>query len=110
LVLLIDPFISKETTLKEYAHAQLSGPKQVMPAFEMLGEVEKKLPDGTQALEIVYKYVPAENYVLYQKQFYFIKEEKAFVFTGTFSKKTLKTIANDFDKIIASFLMIKPIA
>jgi phage-related protein len=81
-----------------------------MPAFEMLGEVEKKLPDGTQALEIVYKYVPAENYVLYQKQFYFIKEEKAFVFTGTFSKKTLKTIANDFDKIIASFLMIKPIA
>ena len=110
LVLLIDPFILRDTILQDYAHAQLSGPKQVMPGFEMLGEVEKKLPDGTPTLEIVYKYVPAENYILYQKQFYFIKENKAFVFTGTFSKKTLKTIANDFDKIVASFLTLKPVA
>lgn len=108
LVLMIDPFLLKGTSLIDYAHAQLSGPKQVMPGFEMLGEVEKKLPDGTPALEVVYKYVPAENIILYQKQFYFIKGEKALVFTGTFSKKTLKTIAYDFDKIVASFVTVKP--
>jgi hypothetical protein len=70
--------------------------------------VEKKLPDGTPALEIVYKYVPGENCILYQKQFYFIKAGKAYLFTGTFSKKTLKTIAYDFDAIVASFLILNP--
>jgi hypothetical protein len=108
LVLVVDPFIAKDTTLHDYAHAQLSGPKQIMPAFEMLGEVEKKLPDGTPALELVYKYVPGENCILYQKQFYFIKAGKAYLFTGTFSKKTLKTIAYDFDAIVASFLILNP--
>lgn len=109
LVVVIDPFVSKDTTLQDYARAQLAGPRQVMPGFEMLGEVEKKLPDGTPALEIVYKYVPGENIVLYQKQFYFMKEGKAFIFTGTFSKKTLKTIAYDFDAIVSSFLVLKPV-
>ena len=109
LVLLVDPFLSKSVSLKEYAQAQLSGPRQVMPGFEMLGEIEKQLPDGTPAFEIVYKYVPAENVILYQKQVYFFKQGKAFVFTGTFSKKTLKTIANEFDDVVASIQFVNPV-
>ncbi len=109
LVLIIDPFVSKDVSLQDYTRAQLAGPMKSMPGFEMMGEVEKQLPDGTRALEIVYKYVPAENYVLYQKQLYFFKDKKAFVFTGTFSKKTLKTIAYEFDAIAASFLVVKPV-
>lgn len=109
LVLMIDPFINKDTELKNYAHAQLDSSKQVLPGFEMLGEVDKKLPDGTLAFEVSYKYVPAENISLYQKQVYCIKENKAFVFTATYSEKTMQTIANDVDNIIASFLLFKPV-
>lgn len=109
LVLLIDPFIKKDTDLKEYAHAQLDGPKQVMPGFEMLGEIDKTMPDGTPAFEVAYKYVPAENVVLYQKQIYLLKDNRAYVFTATFSKKTMQTIANDVDRIIASFFLLQPI-
>jgi hypothetical protein len=108
LVLIIDPFIKKDAVVKDYANTQLAGPKQVLPGFEMLGEADKKLADDTPAFEVVYKYVPAENIVFYQKQVYFIKENKAFVFTATFSKKTMQTIACDVDKIIASFLIFKP--
>jgi hypothetical protein len=67
------------------------------------------MPDGTPEYEIVYKYVPAENVILFQKQIYMRKEEKAFVFTATFSKKTLATLGNQIDSIIASFRLFKPI-
>jgi hypothetical protein len=108
LVLVIDPFIKKETDIKEYAQAQLAGPKQVMPGFEMINEQEKKMPDGTPAYEIVYKYIPAENVALFQKQIYMRKEDKAFVFTATFSKKTLATMGDQIDSIIASIRPFKP--
>jgi hypothetical protein len=109
LVLVVDPFIGKDTEIKEYAQAQLAGPKNVMPGFEMVNEQERKMPDGTPAYEIVYKYVPGENVILFQKQIYMRKEEKAFVFTATFSKKTLATLGNQIDSIIASFRLFKPI-
>jgi hypothetical protein len=80
-----------------------------MPGFEMVNEQEKKMPDGTPAFEIVYKYIPAEGVILFQKQLYMRKEEKAFIFTATYSKKTLATIAPRIDSIIAGFRLFKPV-
>lgn len=101
LVLVIDPFITKQTELLDYARTQLAGPEHALPGFELVSELEKSMPDGTAAYEIVYKYVPAENVVFFQKQVYLIKQGKACIFTGTFSKKTLQTIGRDVDAIIA---------
>jgi len=109
LVLVVDPFIKKDTNLKDYAHAQIAGPKRNMPGFEMVNEQEKKMPDGTPAFEIVYKYIPAEGVILFQKQLYMRKEEKAFIFTSTYSKKTLATIAPRIDSIVADFRLFKPV-
>jgi hypothetical protein len=108
LVLVVDPFIKKDTELKDYAQAQIAGPKKVMPGFEMVSEKEKTMPDGTIAYEIVYKYIPAEGMILFQKQIYMRKEGKAFIFTASFSKKTLSTIAYQIDSIISSFRLFKP--
>jgi hypothetical protein len=60
------------------------------------------LPSGLPAYEIVYKYVPADEVILFQKQIFVIVKGKGFVLSSTFSKKTLKTIAYDVDAIIAS--------
>ncbi|MGB7566704.1 MAG: DcrB-related protein [Chitinivibrionales bacterium] len=109
LVLVVDPFIKKDTELKDYAQAQIAGPKKFMPGFEMVSEKDKMMPDGTPAYEIVFKYIPAESMILFQKQIYMRKEGKAFIFTATFSKKTLSTIAYQIDNVISSFRLFKPV-
>ena len=109
LVLVIDPFIKKNIELAEYAHAQIVSTRQVMPGFEMVNEREIKMHDGTLAYEIVYKYMPAEGIVLFQKQIFMRLDDKAFIFSATFSKKTLATLGQQVDSIIASLRLIKPI-
>ena len=109
LAVVVDPFILKDMTVEEYARRQIEGPRSVMPGFDLVSEKEKKLPDGTPVYEIVYRYVPAENVELFQKQMFIKRDGKAFVFTATFTKKTLATVGSEVDKIIASFKMLKPV-
>lgn len=110
LVMVIDPFVTEETDLFEYAHAQLDGPKNVLPGFEFVSEGQKSFSDGSPFFEIVYKYSPAEEIVLYQKQVYVIKKMgkdfKGIVFSATFSKKSLPTIGAEVDAIIAGFCLL----
>jgi hypothetical protein len=103
LVLVVDSKVDKKTELAEYAHQQLGNSKQFLPGFDMVSEGEKTLSSGRQAYEVVYKYVPSDEQVLFQKQVFLVIEGKGYIFTATFSKKTLKTIANEVDEIIGSF-------
>jgi hypothetical protein len=103
IVLTIDDPIDKKCTLEEYVKQQMATSKLLLPGFEMIKEGENILLSGVPVYEVVYKYVPSDEQVLFQKQVFLIYEGKAYTFTSTFSKKTLKTIAHDVDKIIASF-------
>jgi len=108
IVLVIDPQVSPDISLSEYAHIQMEGPKNAIPGYEFDREREMTLPNGSKAYEVVYHYVPAENIVLYQKQMYMINNGKAYIFTATYSKKTLETLAPTIDGIIASFTLLQP--
>lgn len=107
LVLVIDPEVPKKTDLREYAHKQSGVTKETLPGYALISEIEKTMPGGTQAFEIVYKYVPGEGVELFQKQVFVIVEGKGYIFSATFSKKTLQTIACEVDAIIASFTSVK---
>ena len=72
--------------------------------MEMLAEKETALADTTAACLAVYKYTPAHGVTYYQKQYYVIKNSQGFIFTGTFTKKTLRTVANEMDQIVLSLL------
>jgi len=52
-------------------------------------------------------YIISENKILWQKQIFVRVDKKAYIFTATFSKKTMKTIANEVDEIIGSFSPIE---
>jgi hypothetical protein len=103
LVLVIDPNVPEKIELAEYAKMQFGTNKEVLPGFALINESEKRLSGGQQAYEIVYKYAPSDDQVLFQKQVFLIIEEKGYIFTSTFSKKTLQTIAVEVDQIIANF-------
>jgi hypothetical protein len=79
----------------------------VLPGYAFINETEKLLPGGVSAYEMVYKYVPADGIELFQKQVFLILNDKGYIFTSTFSKKTLKTIAHEVDQIIATFRPLK---
>lgn len=106
LVLVIDPAVEKDIEVATYAKQQLENSKQVLPGFEMINEQEKTIIPDIPAYEIVYKYIPADEVIIFQKQVFMIIDGKGYSFTSSFSKKTLKTIANEVDEIIASFVPI----
>jgi hypothetical protein len=104
LVIVIDPAVEKGIDLKTYATQQIDNSKVVLPGFELINEKEKTMPSGIEAYEIVYKYIPADEVIIFQKQVFMFIGGKGYSFTSSFSKKTLKTIANEVDEIIASFV------
>lgn len=106
LVLVIDPAVEKDIEVTTYAKQQLENSKLVLPGFEMINEQEKTIIPDIPAYEIVYKYIPADEVIIFQKQVFMIIDGKGYSFTSSFSKKTLKTIANEVDEIIASFIPI----
>ncbi|MBD3320046.1 MAG: DUF1795 domain-containing protein [Chitinivibrionales bacterium] len=103
IIITIDNEPSKKIGLKDYAHQQIGNSKQYLPGFEMVQEREIRLPSGLDGYELVYKYAPSDELVLYQKQVFVIMESKGYCFTATFSKKTMKTIVHEVDEIISSF-------
>jgi hypothetical protein len=102
LVLTIDTNVPQEAVLKDYAKGQFEAATKLLPGCEFIEEKQKTMPSGEPIYEITYKYLPADEVTYFQKQWYFFIEKKAFIFTSTFSKKTLNTIANDVMKIIGS--------
>jgi hypothetical protein len=107
LVLVIDPEVPKKTDLKEYARVQSGITKEALPGYALISETEKTMPNNAPAFEIIYKYVPGEGLEVFQKQVFMIIEGKGYIFSATFSKKTLQTIAYEVDQIIASFNPVK---
>jgi len=107
LVIVVDSAVNKDMEVTAYAKQQIEVSKQALPGFEMINEQEKNIRSDLPAYEIVYKYIPADEVIIFQKQVFMIIEGKCYSFTSSFSKKTLKTIANEVDEIIASFMPIK---
>jgi hypothetical protein len=107
LVLTIDSNVPKNTDLILWAKQQFGTSKESLPGFELINEKEITLTSGIAAYEIVCRYCPSDARALFQKQVFIIIEEKGYIFTATFSKKTLKTIANEVDEIIASIMPLE---
>jgi hypothetical protein len=102
LIIQVDP--EPETRdLLLYAKQRLQALRDSLQGFELLAEKEKKLKSGIPAYEVVFKWIPSGDKIIFQKQDYLISGEKAYNFTASFSKQSLKTIGVDVDNIIDTF-------
>jgi hypothetical protein len=102
LVLMIDKE-SQPGDLLVYAKQRIQTLAQTLSGFELLSEQPKKLKSGFDAYEAVYKWIPTEGKIIFQKQVYLFAYGVAYNFTASFAKNTLKTIGSDVDMIIDSF-------
>jgi len=90
--------------LQYYAQQRMQAMQDTLQGFELLAENDRKLGSGLMAHEAVFKWVPSEGKVIFQKQVYVIAGDKAYNFTASFSKQTLKTTGADVDAMIDSFI------
>lgn len=109
IVLMIDPKVPKDISLKDYAKDQCESAATQLPGFEYVNQKERTMLSGIPAYEITYKYIPTDDVILFQKQWYMVIGKKMYIFTSTFNKKTLNTIANDIEEIIESLQMAEAV-
>jgi hypothetical protein len=102
LVLMVDGE-SKPGDLTAYAKQRIQTLAQILNGFDLLSEQPKKLKSGFDAYEAIYKWIPTEGKIIFQKQVYLFAYGVVYNFTASFSKMTIKTIGNEVDEIIDSF-------
>jgi len=102
LNLVVDPNAQTDD-VEDYARDRIDQVIETMPAAEILKEEQKTLPNGVEAYEVVYKWVSPNGNVTFQKLVYMIRDGVAYTFSANFSKKTIKTISVEVDRIIDSF-------
>ena len=102
LVLTILPDMPPNVELKDFAKAQTESSAGILPGFSLMSEKETFFSDEVPGYEIVYGYRPTDEIKFVQKQWYFYLKKKVYLFTATFSKKTIKTIGVEVEKIVRS--------
>lgn len=102
LTLVVDKSAGK-TELSDYVRERRDLTLNTMPGMEMLKEEQKTLDSGFPAVEIVFKWIPSDESIIYRKQVFLIVDEIGYIFSANFSKKTIKTIGTEVDRIINSF-------
>jgi hypothetical protein len=103
LTLVIDPSAG-DANLSEYARERIDNTLNSLQGAEILKEEEKSLSNGHEVFECVYKWMPAEDTVIFRKQVFAIKDGSGYTFSSNFSKKTIKTIGVEVDQIINSII------
>jgi hypothetical protein len=89
--------------LAEFAGERIDVIKENMSSIRVLKDELKELPSGRTVHEFVYKWIPSEDKIIFQKVVYLLINDIGYTFSCNFSKKTIKTIGLQVDQIIDSF-------
>jgi hypothetical protein len=87
----------------EYGRDRFDSLMESIQGATVLKQEEKTLSDGRTVYECVYKWIPVDSQVMFNKVVYMIVDGAGYTFTANFSKKTIKTIGVEVDRIIESF-------
>ncbi|MEZ5360362.1 MAG: DcrB-related protein [Candidatus Zixiibacteriota bacterium] len=103
LNLSIDPTPDEED-LYDYAQEFFAQAKESMPGADILKEEQRTLENGRSVYEFVVKWIPTDDNIIYKKIVCMLHEGKGYIFIANFSKKTIKTIGVEVERIIESLM------
>lgn len=103
ITLVIDRAANAES-VDDFARMRIDTMMATLQGVEILKDEPKELASGIPAYECVYKWIPAGSDARFVKNVYLLAEGAGYTFSCAFSKKTLKTIGVEMDRIIESFL------
>jgi hypothetical protein len=90
--------------LQEYARERLDAALNTLQNVEILKDEGRELAGGRPAHECVYKWIPSDDRIIFRKLVFMMIDGTAYTFSADFSKKTIKTIGVEADRIIESFI------
>jgi hypothetical protein len=102
LTLVVDK-TAGESVLADFARERIDKELSTIQGAEILKEEEKQLPNGNPAYEVVLKWIPVDDKIIFRKEVFLILNGVGYSFAANFSKKTIKTIGVEVDQIINSF-------
>ena len=102
VTLTIDPSPGSDD-VAEFARVRIDATLTTLQGAETLKDEPKDLPSGNPAYECVYKWIPVDGMVRFVKIIFLLIGGRGYTFSGTFSRKTIKTIALEMDQMVNSF-------
>lgn len=90
--------------ISQFASERTSPIIETVDNIDVLKDEEITLPDGNPAWEFVYKWVPADGMIFFQKYVFVFKDKIGFTFSGKFTKQTIKTVGAQFKQIIENLV------
>lgn len=90
--------------ISQFAYERTSPIIETMTGIDVLKNEEITLPDGNPVWEFVYKSVPADGMIFFQKYVFVFKDKFGFTFSGKFTKQTIKTVGAQFKQIIETLV------
>ena len=110
LVFTILPGLQKNITIATYAKLQTEESAGKLPGFKLIYEKPVSFFDTIPGFEICYSYRATDEMKFMQMQWYFTGKDKVYLFTGTFTKKTIKTIGKEVESIVRTLRIIQSIS
>ncbi len=92
-------------SVEEFARPRIDAVMATLQGAEILKDEPKELASGIPAYECVYKWIPAGGDARFVRNVYLLAGRTGYAFSGAFSKKTLKTIGVEMDRILESFAL-----
>ena len=102
LTLVIDNVL-QDDDLEAFAQERIDMMLNSTPGMEILKQETKIRSSGNEACEVVVKWIPTDNNIIFHKKVFIIAGEKGYTFSANFTKQTLKTIGLEVDRMIDSF-------
>ncbi len=90
--------------IEEFARSKIDPIIQELSGLEVLKDEEVTVEGGRPAWEVVYKWIPGEGVVVYQKYVFVFADDMGFSFSIRFSKKTRQTVGLQVKGLIESLV------
>ena len=103
LMLMVDRHLQHED-ISAFAREKTQPIIDALQGVEALKDEEITLEGGNPVYEYVYKWVPSENYISFQRYLFVFSEGMGFTFSIGFSKKSLKLLNGQVNGIIESLV------
>jgi hypothetical protein len=92
-----------DVELERYAEERVQAVVDSLQGVELLKSEEKVLPSGRPVWEAVIRWIPVDDRVIFRKQVFMLQNGIGHMFSANFSKRTLKTLGVEMDRIIDSY-------
>jgi hypothetical protein len=88
--------------VSEFARERIDMALNALQGAAILKDEPIDLADGRGAHECIIKWIPTDGNVIFRKMVFVIQDGRGYSFAANFSKKTIKTIGTEVERMILS--------